>query len=645
MNIQLSRNMVLKTTLSLLSLTLAACSTINPPADKTTLNRISAELKDAGARDKAAPVPEAISASLLPPLRLPMPRVSARELEQRFDVVVSDALLSQVLAVVVSGTPYSIMLKPKADNATAGGRAATPLAGANLPERVSMNLKNVTLFEALDAIREVYGYDYSVDGNRIYVQPPEMQTRLYQVNYIVGQRRGVSDMQVIGGASVGSSSSSDDDNKKTSSSYSSVQASALSTIAKSNIWGEVEDTVRTALGCQIPKATASQTSSTTSTSSSGTASRADVSFQGDTNSGERERGVDGCVDGRAMTINQMSGTILVRAMPKELRTIERALRTMQLNIERQVIIEAKIIDVELNAGAQQGINWAALNDNLHRMSVGADTTGFSATSPAPGSNFGGTVTSSSLGNMLGTNMVGAAAGNAFSAGLGVALQLRDFSALLNFLQTQGTVQVLSSPRISTLNNQKAVIKVGSEEPYVTNISAGTVTPGSGLSGTQTVVTPPTLQYQPFFSGISLDVTPQIDDKDNITLHVHSMVNSVVEKLKLSSPTASAAYVPFAINTINEADSVVRARDGQVVVIGGLMTESAQDSRNKVPGVGDVPVAGAFFSRGAQKTVKRELVILLKSTVVKDETAWNNDITAVQGRMERIDNTNVYLPVN
>ena len=644
MNIQLSRNMVLKTTLSLLSLTLAACSTINPPADKTTLNRISAELKDAGARDKAAPVPEAISASLLPPLRLPMPRVSARELEQRFDVVVSDALLSQVLAVVVSGTPYSIMLKPKADNATAGGRAATPLAGANLPERVSMNLKNVTLFEALDAIREVYGYDYSVDGNRIYVQPPEMQTRLYQVNYIVGQRRGVSDMQVIGGASVGTSSSSTTSNT-TSSSYSSVQASALSTIAKSNIWGEVEDTVRTALGCQIPKSTTTETNNNDNNNnknnSSGTASRADVSFQGDTKAGDRDRGVDGCVDGRAMTINQMSGTILVRAMPRELRTIERALRTMQLNIERQVIIEAKIIDVELNAGAQQGINWAALNDNLHRMSVGADTTGFSATSPAPGGNFGGTVTSSSLGNMLGTNMVGAAAGNAFSAGLGVALQLRDFSALLNFLQTQGTVQVLSSPRISTLNNQKAVIKVGSEEPYVTNISGGSQSTTSGV----VTSTPPTLQYQPFFSGISLDVTPQIDDKDNITLHVHSMVNSVVEKLKLSSPTASAAYVPFAINTINEADSVVRARDGQVVVIGGLMTESAQDSRNKVPGVGDVPVAGAFFSRGAQKTVKRELVILLKSTVVKDETAWNNDITAVQGRMQRIDNTNVYLPVN
>lgn len=643
MNIQLNRNMVLKTTLSLLSLALAACSTLNPPEDKSTLNRISNELKDAGSRNKMAPVPEAISASLLPPLRLPMPKVSSRQLEQRFDVVVSDALLSQVLAVVVSGTPYSILLKPKADNVTATGKAAaTPLSAVNLPERVSMNLKDVTLFEALDAIREVYGYDYTVDGTRIYVQPPEMQTRLYQVNYIVGQRRGVSDMQVIGGASVGSSSSSDDGtDNTTSSSYSSVQASALSTIAKSNIWSEVEDTVRTALGCQIPKATASQTTSTTSTSSSGTASRADVSFQGDTNSGERERGVDGCVDGRAMTINQMSGTILVRAMPKELRTIERALRTMQLNIERQVIIEAKIIDVELNAGAQQGINWAALNNNLHRMSVGADTTGFSATSPAPGGNFGGTVTSSSLGAMLGTNMVGVAADNAFSAGLGVALQLRDFSALLNFLQTQGTVQVLSSPRISTLNNQKAVIKVGSEEPYVTNISGGSQSTTSGV----VTSTPPTLQYQPFFSGISLDVTPQIDDRDNITLHVHSMVNSVVEKLKLSSPTASGAYVPFAINTINEADSVVRARDGQVVVIGGLMTESAQDSRNKVPGVGDVPVAGAFFSRGAQKTVKRELVILLKSTVVKDDTAWNNDITAVQGRMERIDNANVNLPVN
>ena len=92
-------------------------------------------------------------------------------------------------------------------------------------------------------------------------------------------------------------------------------------------------------------------------------------------------------------------------------------------------------------------------------------------------------------------------------------------------------------------------------------------------------------------------------------------------------------MPFAVNTISETDSVVKTKDGQVIVIGGLMTESAEDTRSKVPGAGDVPGVGALFSKGGQRSVKRELVILLKPTVVKDDSAWANDISAVQGRVE------------
>jgi MSHA biogenesis protein MshL len=236
-------------------------------------------------------------------------------------------------------------------------------------------------------------------------------------------------------------------------------------------------------------------------------------------------------------------------------------------------------------------------------------------------------------------MVGASAANAFSAGLGMAVQNRNFLAMINFLQTQGHVHVLSSPRIATLNSQKAVLKVGSEEPFVTNISGGVTNVTNGISQT----TPPTLQYQPFFSGISLDVTPQIDEKDNITLHVHALVNSIIEKEKISQPTAGAVRVPFAVNTISETDNVIKTKDGQVVVIGGLMTESNRDDRAKVPGAGDVPVLGAFFSKGGQTSVKRELVILLKPTVVKDDSDWSNDIEATQARVERLTTGNLPIP--
>jgi MSHA biogenesis protein MshL len=503
-------------------------------------------------------------------------------------------------------------------------------------ERITVSLKDVTVFEALDAVREMYGYEYTQEGSRIYVQPPELKTSLYQVNYILGQRRGVSDLQVIGGSSSGASGSGSPSlggvsgaSGASGGSYASIQASALSTISKSDVWGELEDALRTVLGCQIAKEQPKTGGSGTGTS--GNSSRADVSYIGDSQFGERLRGVDGCAEGRAMSVNQMSGTVLVRAMPKELRMVESMLRAMQVNIERQVIIEAKIIDVELNAESQQGINWAGFSGGRHQMSVGANTSLIDGTT---GSSAGSVNTGTSLGALLGTQMLGVAAPNAFSAGLGVALQFTDFSALVNFLQTQGQVHVLSSPRIATLNNQKAVLKVGSEESFVTNASGGQITAGTG--GSAATTTNPTITYQPFFSGIALDVTPQIDDSDRITLHVHSMVNSIAVRDKLAIISSSGdRSLPFAVNSISETDSVVKTRDGQVIVIGGLMTESGSDNRAKVPGIGDVPGPGSLFSRGQQKTVKRELVILLKPTVVKGDQTWSSEIAAVQSRMERM----------
>jgi len=639
-----------------LAASLAACSTMYPPRDTSTLNRIGDELKQAAQPAPAAttaPVqlPDAVSSSLLPAPRSTLPRASAKQLEQRFDLVVTDAPISQVLMSLVHDTSFSIMVKPKTEIPRAPGAAgAVPVAAATgLTETVTVNLKNVTLFEALDSIREVYGYDYTVDGTRIYVQQPELQTRLYQVDYVIGQRRGVSDLQVIGGASVGSSSSSgsgssgssgsSSSGSQTTGTFSSVQGSAMSTLVKSDLWGEVEDALRTALGCQIPgqsAATTTTTTSSTSNTSSGQASRADLSFRGETNTNARQRGVDGCTDGRAMSVSQMSGTVMVRGMPNEHRMIEKLLRSLQLNIQRQVIIEAKIIDVELNSGAQQGINWANFDHGLHRASVGANPNNITVNQPntSTGGGTGGIVGSTTtLGTALGTALLGNSLGipSAFTAGLGLAVQFRNFAALINFLETQGEVHVLSSPRISALNSQKAVIKVGTEEPFVSTITPAIST--ATTAGFQTV--PPSLNYQPFFSGIALDVTPKIDDKGDITLHVHAMVNNISEKSKVSGTTPDAVSVPFAVNTISETDSVVKSKDGQVVVIGGLMTQTMMDNRGTMPGVGNVPGLSALFTKGGQRLVKRELVILLRPTVVKDDSVWAGDISATQNRIQAL----------
>jgi MSHA biogenesis protein MshL len=619
--------------------------------------------RSAGRQPVTAPaLPPGVSQSLLPPLRASLPRAAAAN-EPRFNLAVTDAPVSEVLHAVADDTRYSILLSPKLQTPSSPPSAAVagqPVATAPR-ERITVNLKNVTVFEALDALRETYGYEYTVQGTRIFVQPPELQTRFYQVNYTLGQRRGVSDLQVFSGAAAGgggNGGSSSGSNSGGSSggnsnsngsgggaaSYGSTQASALSTISKSDLWGEIEDSLRTILGCQIPRLQAPVSRSTSQGSSgTGTSSRADVSFYGEANLGERPRGVDGCTDGRAVHVNPMSGTVLVRGLPREMRTVEKLLRAMQVNVERQVIIEAKVIDVRLNKNAQQGINWAAFNKGLLRGGVGPDPSTISAQTlqrNADGSSTvldGGVVRpGASLADLLGTTLVGGGAQTAFAAGLGIILRSSQFAALINFLETQGDVHVLSSPRIATLNNQKAVIKVGVEEPFVTAISPGSTSLTTGAS----VSVAPTLTYQPFFSGISLDVTAQIDENDRVTLHAHAMVNSITEKEKPSSTLPGTAPVPLAVSSVNETDSVVKTGDGMMVVIGGLMTESSGMDRSQVPWLGDVPLAGALFRKGDQSSGKRELVILIKPTVVRNEGDWAEDlamsgqrIRELQGRRE------------
>ncbi len=586
--------------LLIMILSLGGCATIDPPADKSTLNRINVDMKQAA---NASPVsesavPAAISSSLLPPLKIAVPKSSAKQLEQRFDLVINDAPANQVYMGIVSGTRYSMLLHPEVKG------------------NISVNLKDVTVFEALESLRELYGYEYKVDGNRIYILKPGLQAKIYKINYIVGMRRGRSDIAVTSGASGQSGAANANVSNQ-------IQASSISSSERGDFWGEIEDAVRSALDCKIPTQGSASVAGAGSSAASAQ-SRGAAAGSAEAQYGSRERGGEGCAGGRSVLVNQMTGAIFVRAMPAELRTVESLLQAMQVSVDRQVILEAKIIDVQLNSGAQQGINWGVFNNQgSHLASLGANPNTIST-----GAN-GGSVAGATLGSLLGTG-VASATGVAVSSGMGVALQVRNFSALLNFLQTQGTVNVLSSPRISTINNQKAVLKVGTDEQYVTGFessSSSTTTTGG------TVNSQPTPTYSTFFSGISLDVTPQIDEEGNITLHVHPLVSQVTEVMKM---TINNMTLPFASNNISETDSVVKVKDGQIVVIGGLMTESNTDNRSKVPGAGDVPGFGALFRKGGQATTKRELVIMIKPTVVSGDNSWIEDLSASQRRIGEMD---------
>ncbi|HWI16079.1 MAG TPA: pilus (MSHA type) biogenesis protein MshL, partial [Burkholderiales bacterium] len=516
--------------------------------------------------------PEAVAEALIPPLVIEMPRLGSPPVEPRFDLAVNSAPASQVFLAIVSGTQYSMLVHP------------------DVKDTISVNLKNVTVLEALDTLRELHGYDYKVQGTRITVQPMTLQTRVFHINYLQAQRRGRTDVRVTSGSITDAPS---------------VPASG------------------------VPSSTATPTARLTESTRVTTSSDSD--FWADVTKSLQT--IIGNLEGRSVIVNPQSGVIVVRAYTSELRNVERFLNAMQIVVERQVVLEAKIIEVTLREGYEAGVNWAAFRHGDPRLTTGVVTpgttignTGTIAT-PVGRSITGSASASSSLTATLGTTAALAASPATPGGIFGLALQTGNFAALLTFLETQGTVNVLSSPRIATVNNQKAVLKVGTDEYFVTNVSTTAVTSGAG------VTTTPTITVQPFFSGIALDVTPQIDDNHNIILHVHPSVSEVSEKRKdINLGTIGTFTLPLASSNINETDTIVRVQDSNIVAIGGLMRQQTTQDRSRIPGAADIPVAGAAFRQRATATIKSELVILLKPTIIHSDRNWQQDLMETRERM-------------
>ena len=170
-----------------------------------------------------------------------------------------------------------------------------------------------------------------------------------------------------------------------------------------------------------------------------------------------------------------------------------------------------------------------------------------------------------------------------------------------------------------------MLKVGTDELFVTNITSSTTTTTTGS------VSSPSVTLQPYFSGISLDVTPQIDEDGNIILHVHPAVSTVAEKEKVIDLGALGIYrLPLAASSINETDSIVRVQDGNIVAIGGLMRQEQSSDRSQLPGA--TGAAANLLGQRSAALRKRELVILIKPTMIDNDRVWTQDLRDVQERV-------------
>ena len=543
----------------LLAVILCACQSGDYAAiNNDVLGEIqeSIEQTQAVKADETGEVPQDILQALVPGLTLDSDVL--QPVEERFDFVIQDPIdAREFFTLLTEGTDFSIAVHPS-------------IRG----EISSLDLKNVTLEEALDHVSDLYGFVVNNTGNVYQVLPADMQTRIFNVNYLNVTRNGQSNMSITsqgitsGGGNNngfgnngfnnngagfnsgnfnnnGSNGFGGNGNFGNSGGGANSGGAQISTRSEADFWSDLETIVSQLVN------------------SAGTTE----SLLGSLTSGAS----------RSVIVSPQTGMVVVRAYPHELDKVGEFLAASQAALQRQVVLEAKILEVELKEGFQAGIDLNALGSN------------------------GGNRISAQFG-FFGDDL------DSIGSPLAVTYNTQDFEGVIRLLETQGNVQVISSPRIATLNNQKAVFKVGDEQYFLT--SANTTSFGAGDQATTNQNT----NLQPFFSGIALDVTPQISEVGDIILHIHPILSQVQEDIKV----IGGNEFPLANSVTRESDSIARARNGEVIVISGLMQTRTRNQEAGVPGVRKIPVVGNVFEQNQSQTVKTELVILLKAMVDEED---------------------------
>lgn len=538
-----------------LLLLLCGCSSLPEDAGLDPAIREQFEVATRTLVEAREDVPQEIADRLLPPVAEVLDAFDVSN--ERFDVAVRDAEAREFFLALVKDTPYNLVVHPD-------------LAGT-----ISLDLKSVTVDEVLDVVRELYGVDYRRTGNFIRVLPGGMRTEVYHLNYLNLRRKGGSEIQVSAGQVTNAGPSGQGTGQVRGNNNgpgagaqqgtSGLVGTRITTETDSNFWGQMVETLRLIVGVE----------------------------------GER-----------AVVATPDAGMIVVRAMPQEHLAVQDYLLRTELIMQRQVILEAKILEVILDEGNEQGVDWAAISELSDQLAPGGLPTKF-----------------------LSASQKGQRVQNADMQGVfTTALEANDFQLFIELLETQGNVQVLSSPRIATVNNQKAVIKVGSDEFFVTEIRVDQSNNVNSADRTNTDV-----ELTPFFSGIALDVTPQISENGRIILHVHPSISEVEDQTKVVSLGDRDLTLPLAFSTIRETDSIIGANMGQVVVIGGLIRNVRTRETAGVPVLGRLPVLGNAFRQSSARETRSELVILIRPSLA-DAEGTQREIKESWQRFESLGNS-------
>jgi MSHA type pilus biogenesis protein MshL len=444
-----------------------------------------------------------------------------------------------------------------------------------LSGKVTIDLKRVTLKEALDAILTPLGWTYRIDGKLVKILRPQMETRLFTLNYIATKRSGKREIYAStgGGLQTGALAGQ----QTTAGQSARTGYTDLISVDEMDLWKEVHKGLEAIIFGSVEekeKEAPSETEKTPWTR------------------------VDG--KGKKLIINKSTGVIMVTDYPLNLNKIALYLETIEGSSQRQVTIQAKILEVILSDEYKGGINWKTIEGLPRSINLAwgltdkAGTTGFPGTTGGylAGTGTGTTTTAIATPGLFKIKPYG---GILAIGGGGTEVALSD---IMQAISEQGDLKVLSSPTISTLNNQKAIIRVGNQDVFFI----------TGAVATQTTVTQ-IIQPMTIDVGIILDVTPQIAEDGTIIMNIHpSITEKTGEKVTPDGKTT------FPLLSVRETDTTVKVKDGQTIIIAGLMQEKKENTFIGVPGLQSLPWLGGLFKYKTEKKRNSELVIMITPTL-------------------------------
>jgi MSHA type pilus biogenesis protein MshL len=400
---------------------------------------------------------------------------------------------------------------------------------------VNITLKNVTAEDALKTIFSSVDYFYVFKENMLYVKAAD--TRIFELGHPALEQKYSIDVggdMLAGATSTSSSSGSSGGGGAGTGVKGSITQTVKSDDTAFKFWEAIEKSMSTILGTKESATSMQQT----------------------------------------FSVNRLTGSIIVTASKRDLERVEQYINNLRMIIGRQVLVEAKIIEVQLNDNFKLGIDWSYITGD-----VNISTKNFASVVPAAGPLFK------------------------------IAVTDHRFAPVLQALQTQGEVRILSNPRINIMNGQTALLSVGRNTSFISKVESTT-------TGGITPITTYSVQTSSILSGILIGIVPYINERGEISLTIAPIISKLIELAEKNvGAVGNQTQISLPIVDLKELSTTVKVMNGQTIIIGGLIEKQESVQDDQVPFLGNIPVLGYFFKSRNKQDTKNELVVLLQPFLV------------------------------